>query len=291
MGGRGASRRSWLRGAGARAGAVALGLGLPAGALAQTQPASPPAAAPPDAMAVCFSTELAGESAVASVDTTGVIALSDGRAVALSSLRLLDAPGEGATGAAILGRLLPQGTRLRLGATSNPKPDRWGRLRLPLVAAGAPDEGPDFLVAAALLEAGAALVVPEDLTPDCAAALLAVERSARKAKAGAWAGGGEGPWPAAEPGLARSLVGRYALFEGKVRVLAQREDRIWLDFGRFGEDTLAVTIRKRTLNRLPLWGKRGEVLEGRRVRIRGVVLEGRQPVIEVTAAGQIEVLD
>jgi hypothetical protein len=284
------------RGAMARAShvlALALCLAQQGAAAAQDAAAPQPAGTPaPDAMAACFGAEAGGEAVVAAVDARGVITIADGRAVTLPGLRLLDGSAGSGTAAALLGRLLPQGTRLRLtDAAVGARPDRWGRLGLPLVATAAPDGSPDFLVAAALVEAGAALVVPEDLAPDCAAALMALERSARKAKSGAWADGGEGPWPAAEPGLARSLAGRYALFEGKIRSVAQKDDRIWLDFGRFGEDTLSVTIRKRTLNRLPLWGKRIGVLEGRQVRIRGVVLEGRQPVIEVTAAGQIEVLD
>jgi hypothetical protein len=252
----------------------ALALAWAGAALAET-------AAPGDAALACRSAE-AEPATVASVGADGDVLLADGRVVALPGLRWLDPLGEEPSGPARLGAMLPPGTTVAVGGGAT---DRWGRLRAQLRL---PDGS---LAAAALVSAGAAIVMPEDLESACAEALQQLEQGAREAETGSWRGGSEGPWPAGEPGLARQFSGRYALFQGRIRSIGDRNDRFYLDFGRFGEDTLVVTIRKRTLNRLAAWGKRVTSLEGRRVRVRGVVLDGRQPVIEVTVPGQIERLD
>jgi hypothetical protein len=168
-------------------------------------------------------------------------------------------------------------------------PDRWGRQSAHLWV---PDEDSEpVLLAALLVEAGLARVAPEELSPECAAFLLAIEAKARDASAGLWPRATVGPWRADDKAGLAGLGGRYALVEGVVRSRGDGRDRLYLNFGRFRENGFVVTIRKRSLNRLPDWGKRVDALEGRRVRIRGVLLEGRQPTIEVAVPGQIERLD
>jgi micrococcal nuclease len=169
------------------------------------------------------------------------------------------------------------------------EPDRWGRRPAHLWVPDA--DGEPVLLAALLLEAGLARVAPEGLPAGCAAFLLAIEARARAAAAGLWPRATVGPWQSTDEAALAGLVGRYGLIEGLIVSRGQGRDRIYLNFGRFRDNGFVVTIRKGSLNRVPDWGKRLDALEGRRVRVRGVVLKGRQLAIEVAVPWQIERLD
>jgi endonuclease YncB( thermonuclease family) len=168
-------------------------------------------------------------------------------------------------------------------APLRPEPDRWGRLLVRARAGEASlEEG--------LARAGLALVSLAPGETECAAALIAAEREARRAGAGLWSGAG--PALAADD-LERAvgLAGRFALVEGRVFSVNSRDYATFINFGRRWTEHVSVMIRR--TERRAIEDRLGALanLRGRRVLVRGVLEVGRAPRIAVTRPEQIEVLD
>ncbi|WP_238181848.1 thermonuclease family protein [Methylobacterium trifolii] len=161
--------------------------------------------------------------------------------------------------------------------------DRWGRLR---IDASVDEEGIDL--AGGLIDAGLAWADSGEADTLCRPALLRVEAGARAAKRGLW----QASLPEAGDGAAlRARAGGFAVIEGRVRHVGERASRTYLDFVRRGEDGLTVTVSKRTWRRMLEHGLSAAGIEGRRVRVRGVIELWRSPVIDVGAPELIEPLD
>ncbi|MCZ8101966.1 MAG: hypothetical protein O9972_29215 [Burkholderiales bacterium] len=160
-------------------------------------------------------------------------------------------------------------------------PDRWGRPAVLPVRDG-------ILLAADLVAGGLAVVRPDDLPQGCARALMALEREAQVAGRGLWAA------PAVQagdlPALA-ALDGRFALVEGRIGSTSQGKAFLYLNFGTFETNGFTVTVPKRSLRRFEASGMTGVAVEGRRVRIRGVVVGTDRPRMEATVPEAIERLD
>lgn len=159
--------------------------------------------------------------------------------------------------------------------------DRWGRPAVVPARDGTP-------LAAHLVVEGHAIVRPEDLPPGCARALMVLEREARAAGRGLWA------LPAAQAGDAAALAaldGRYALVEGRILSVSQGKAILYLNFGTFGANGFTVTVPKRSLRRFEASGMTGAAMEGRRVRVRGVVVGTDRPRMEATVPEAVERLD
>lgn len=160
-------------------------------------------------------------------------------------------------------------------------PDRWGRPAVLPVRNGT-------LLAADLVADGLAVVRPDDLPPACARALLALEREARSERRGLWAV----PAVQADDGPALAAFdGRYALVEGRIGSVSNGKSFLYLNFGTFGANSFTVTVPKRSLRRFEASGMTGIALEGRRVRMRGVVVGTDRPRMEATVPEAIERLD
>ena len=89
----------------------------------------------------------------------------------------------------------------------------------------------------------------------------------------------------------RAERGHFTIIEGKVLSVRDSGSTIYLNFGpRWTRDFSVIVLRRnqRIFNEAGLVLKR---LEGRRVRVRGVLEQRRGPVIEADAPEQIEIAD
>ena len=164
------------------------------------------------------------------------------------------------------------------------RPDRWGRLPALIAVPDAPwPEG----VAGRLVAEGLALARPAGLPAPCRRGLLAREAAAAKTGGGGQAALLQGDDPAA----ILAIEGRFAVVEGRIRSIGRRSARLYLNFGTIWSEDFTVSIGNRFLRNLEASGMTGATLEGRRVRVRGVVARSGGPLIEVTTPWDIERLD
>lgn len=170
----------------------------------------------------------------------------------------------------------------RLTVIPRGEPDRWGRERADIQAGDGDDD-----LAGGLIAAGLAFADANEADLLCRPALRLLEASARARRLGLW----RGPVLSATDGAAlRIASGRFAVVEGRVRHVGERGARTYLDFGARGADALTVTVSKRTWRMVRARGLSAASLEGRSVRVRGVLEVWRGPILEA-AADAIEVLD
>ncbi|MGU3664062.1 thermonuclease family protein [Methylobacterium sp. A49B] len=207
------------------------------------------------------------------VGPRGEIRLGSGARAVLDSLRWPDAPEAAAAAAAWL-----DGRRgARVAVVPRGQPDRWDRQRADIQLA----EGDEDL-AGGLIAAGLAFAESGEADSLCRPALRVVEASARARRVGLW----REPIPVATDGPAlRALAGRFAIVEGDVRRVGERSARTYIDFGARGSDALTVTVSKRTWRMVRARGLSAALLEGRRVRVRGILEVWRGPTLEADADG------
>jgi micrococcal nuclease len=118
--------------------------------------------------------------------------------------------------------------------------------------------------------------------------MLSRERAARGNRAGLWAEPAFQPREAASGGLA---PGGFRIVRGRVQRVAPMERQVYLNFGHDWRTDFTVRIGRPELE--PHFARSGidvEGLAGRRIEVRGVVLDAGGPLIEVSHPEQIEVL-
>lgn len=203
------------------------------------------------------------------------LVLADGRALVLAAIRpaIDDADLDAA-----LGALVPEPGSVELdGAVS----DWQGRVRAQARRADG------VWLQESLLRAGRAIVVPEPGHEAVLPALLAAEAHAREARRGAWAGPDA---PLADAASAGHVVGRWAIVDAVVTRVVAREHEILLDTGADWRRDFTVRIAR---FELPAWkaaGRDPAGLEGRRIRVRGLVFWSAGPMIDVVVPEQVEEL-
>jgi endonuclease YncB( thermonuclease family) len=139
-----------------------------------------------------------------------------------------------------------------------------------------------------LLGTGNAYVAARIGSKPCATALLAAEQIARKASSGLWANAELGPKSAANRDEISRVEGRFAVVEGQVLSVRESGGAIYLNFGRYYTRDFSVMLLKRNAARFAFMAKD---LEGRRIRVRGVVEMRRGPFIEAVRPEQIELIE
>ena len=87
------------------------------------------------------------------------------------------------------------------------------------------------------------------------------------------------------------LHGRFTIVEGRVSRLGHGRVNIYLNFGTISRHDLSVTVQKRALQRLEASGMTWSSIEGRRVRVRGIVAGTGRPTLAVGRPEEIERLD
>jgi endonuclease YncB( thermonuclease family) len=222
-----------------------------------------------------------GEGRVAAVIDGRTLRLQDGREIRLAGIEPVTTEKSNRGSAALSAIVANRNVTL---SGEDDTPDRYGRQ-----PAFAFIDGSDTPVQGVLLAQGEALVSGTVTGKDCAAALLAAEAEARRAKRGIWAD------PAAiknaeSPGDILAGIGRFAVVEGKVLSVRQAGATTYLNFGRNWTRDFAVTISRRMIGAFEAAGTSLKSLENRRIRVRGWVEARSGPRIEVLRVGQIELV-
>ncbi len=218
-----------------------------------------------------------GEGRIAGLIDARTIRLDDGRAIRLAGLAAFaDAPGA----TVLLSRHL--GAKISLHADSN-APDRYGRQR-----AVAFVEGEDASLQIALIAAGAAAYDGVFDAGSCRDEFAAAETAARQARRGIWGSEPRAVLDAENPDEIRARIGQFQIIEGRVRTVRQAGGTSYLNFARRWTQGFAVTIPGRSVASFEAAGLGIGALEGRKIRVRGIVDVRGGPRIEASRPVQIE---
>lgn len=223
-----------------------------------------------------------GETGIVEAVLDGTtLQLGDGLVVRLAAV---DVPvmAEGEARRIVSDLTLGQPVRLGYGAIRR---DRYGRATAQLYL-GSPDD--QTWVQAALVDAGAARVMGFADDRTCLGTLLGHERAARSAGEGLWAT--TGPLAATSPSLRRA-EGLYELVEARLESVGRTERTVYLNFGGDWSTDFTVTLTAADARAAEREGGPLEALVGRRIRVRGWLVQRDGPNIRVDHPEQIEILD
>ncbi len=232
------------------------------------------------ALAAC-ELPLQGDGRVDSVLDARTFRLADGREVRLAGLEL--AAGEADRSKAALASLIGERDVALHGADDTP--DRYGRQTAFVVLKGLTTP-----VQFELLSRGEALVSATVSDKACSSALLDAEAAARAARRGIWSGSAALK-NAERPDDILAGKGRFAVVEGTVTSARLAGATFYVNFGRRWTRDFAVTISRRMMASVEASGVDLKSLKDKRVRVRGWIEKRGGPRIEVTYAGQIELMD
>jgi endonuclease YncB( thermonuclease family) len=219
--------------------------------------------------------------AIATVPAGNRLQLADGRTVRLAGIRLPenDAVLARQARATLAGLLTDQA--VRLGITPVPL-DRYGDLVAQV------ERADGRWLQGALLERGLALVQTRPGEVARAAAMLALERSARERRRGLWAVLALGPRDASQ--LA-DAIGSFQIVDGRVRRVAPTDDYVYLNFGADWRSDFTIRLRRAELDgRFEQAGLDILALAGRQIEVRGFVLDAGGPLIELSHPEQLQIL-
>jgi endonuclease YncB( thermonuclease family) len=232
------------------------------------------------ALAAC-ELPLQGDGRVDSVLDARTFRLADGREVRLAGLEL--AAGEADRSKAALASLIGGRDVALHGADDTP--DRYGRQTAFVVLKGLTTP-----VQFELLSRGEALVSATVSDKTCSNALLDAEADARAARRGIWSGSAALK-NAERPDDILAGKGRFAVVEGTVTSARLAGATFYVNFGRRWTRDFAVTISRRMMPSVEAAGIDLKSLKDKRVRVRGWIEKRGGPRIEVTHAGQIELIN
>jgi endonuclease YncB( thermonuclease family) len=161
--------------------------------------------------------------------------------------------------------------------------DRYGRVLAHL----ARDDG--LWLQGALLARGLARVYTFEDNRAAAREMYALERAARAAAHGIWS---LPYYRVRSAGEAERHVGGFELVEGRILDVAVVHGRGYLNFGADWRTDFTIVVPKRASATFrPVFGRKMEKLQGKRVRVRGWLRRYNGPMIESTHPEQIEVLE
>ena len=222
---------------------------------------------------------------VAEVPAGDRLVMADGRTVRLAGVRLPgpDVPAEepaAVARAALEGLVNDQMVRLGTQAASH---DRYGRLVAQI------ERADGLWLQGALLEQGLVQVQTRPGETARAGEMLALERAARAARRGLWAG------PRFAVRAAEDLagaIGSFQIVRGRVHRVAPTERYLYLNFGPDWRTDFTVRLpRAEQAGLAARLGQDLEQLEGQEVEVRGLVLEAGGPLIGLSHPEQLEVLE
>jgi hypothetical protein len=244
---------------------TAILMGLPALAEASDVPA-------------CYGS--AAQDRIRQVSRHGDLQLASGKIVVLSGIRI---PDDGPERQRALDWLKGfEGQSVRLDSTK--AADRWDRQASALRTTG---DSPRDL-ARGLVEAGLALVDAGVAETLCSPDLLAVEATARRQSLGIWAQDRYKPLDATQRDLLRERTGTFALVEGRVRSIGERQQRTYLNFGGKWAEDFTVIISRKTWAHMTERGITAASLKGSRIRARGILEDWQGAALHVKAPEMIE---
>lgn len=223
----------------------------------------------------------AGSAEVAAVRDGRTLLLRDGSELRLAGIETAAGSDAQTTlGTLALGKTL---TLMRLGPVAH---DRYGRL---VAFAFVPDSAQSLQQT--LLDQGLARVSSRIGDRACADALLTSERTARAGNRGLWGDPNFAPLPSDDLPRLTAQQGRFALVEGKVLSMRESGGTIYLNFGRRWTRDFSFFIAGRLRRNSAAAGTEPKSLEGRRIRVRGIIEQRNGPIIEAAAPEQIETVN
>jgi micrococcal nuclease len=225
-----------------------------------------------------------GPVAVAEALAGDLLRLADGRVVRLAGIRV---PADGDPAASLWAerahaelRRLVDGQEVRL-AIAEVAHDRYGRLVAQI------ERRDGLWIQGALLEAGLAQVQTRPGEAARAEAMLEIERGARTAGRGLWA---EPEFALRKESATVGEAGQFRIVQGEVVRVAPTDRFVYLNFGADWRSDFTVRIGKDLARRLAGSGLEVDRFGGRRVEIRGFVLEAGGPLIELSHPEQMQLL-
>jgi hypothetical protein len=198
------------------------------------------------------------------------VALHDGRVLRLLGIKAALPDAKAFLSAAVLGKSL---------VLQNEAVDRYGRLRAGAFVQGAPASLED-----GLLREGLAFVYPEK-DDEGLDASCAEEREARQNKRGFWAQERDTPTKDA-----RSIEGTYGFVVGVVSKAERAKSKVYLSFGNEEHSDFIVAIAPKFLRPFKKQGLDLLALQGEKIRVRGWVISGNAPTINVVDFYQIALI-
>jgi len=245
--------------------------------------------APNAAQAACDLKD-AGNATIVEILNTESLLLEDGRAIRLvgalapqTETRWARAMGlEEKVLNALQSRVLGKKVRLRVGERER---DRYGRL---LTHVYVESGGDRIWVQEVLISAGMAMAYSFADNRSCVRRLQKAEAKAREAGAGLWEQGVFRVRDAADLESMNALGYSFQIVEGRVRDVADRSGRVYLNFGEDWRTDFTATIAPS--DRGSFEGSKITLtdLEGRFVRVRGWLKQRNGPMIDVSHPEQIE---
>ncbi len=222
---------------------------------------------------------VAGSDRLAEVASDSSLSLATAGRARLSGIRLADDSPYRATAIALATRVGQDLTAREAGPR-----DRWGRVPVRLAAPSDRDD-----LAAALVAAGLAMVDPTHPEGLCDPQLLAAEQAARERGLGLWAEARYKPLAVDAPALGER-AGQFAIVEGRIRSIGEREQRTYLNFGSDWSSDFTIIVPRRVWTGLVDRGLTAAALRGRRIRARGILENWQGTAITVIVPEMLEVM-
>jgi endonuclease YncB( thermonuclease family) len=147
------------------------------------------------------------------------------------------------------------------------------------------------LAARSLLAEGLARAYTLSSDHACASELLASEGIAREARRGIWA---EAAYQVRKAALTDELprrVGTFQLLEGRIANVSVTRSSIYLNFSADRHRGLSAFLKQADRDRLGVFADNPKGLARRWVRVRGWIEHRDGPSIDLSAAGELEILD
>jgi hypothetical protein len=145
-------------------------------------------------------------------------------------------------------------------------------------------------VARAVIDAGLARAAPDAAIRPCVAELLRHEGAARREALGVWAD----PVFTVLRGDNRAAFtgrgGEIVVVEGLVTGVGETPARTWLNFGPIRTVDFAVTIGRQGLKNFATAGLQPRALEGKSLRVRGLLDVRFGPQIDLVEPSAVEIL-
>lgn len=245
--------------------------------------------APSAAQATCDLKD-AGNATIVEILNTESLLLEDGRAIRLvgalapqTETRWARAMGlEEKVVDALQAQVLGREVQLRIGERER---DRYGRL---LTHVYVESGGNEIWVQEVMISAGMAIAYSFADNRSCVRRLQQAEAKAREAGAGFWEQGVFRVRDATDLESMNALGYSFQIVEGRVRDVADRSGRVYLNFGEDWRTDFTATIAPS--DRDSFEGSQIALtdLEGRKVRVRGWLKQRNGPMIDVSHPEQIE---
>lgn len=162
--------------------------------------------------------------------------------------------------------------------------DRYGRLLAHLFVN---ENGRRLWVQGEMLQLGQARAYALPGVDTCLATLIANEAIGRTVEAGIWTSRIYQPWTSEKPFALLALRGTFQIVRGRVSGVSQTGSAGYLNFGADWKTDFTVRIPKRLMTAQPQLA----ALQGRMVEVRGWIERRNGPMITITHAAALTVLE